>query len=143
MTKRLLAILALAASIGLSHAQTLAPRVSVGQQLYSLGVADAPEKSAGRTDAAVGGVVRGGVLLRSITPLYPPNAVDTGVTGIVTVEATIGRNGRVIATNIVDGPYALRKSAQNAVQRFLYEPTLLNGKPVERAARVEMRYSLR
>ena len=83
------------------------------------------------------------MLLRSFTPLYPPNAVDTGVAGIVTVEATVGRDGHVIATNVVDGPYALRKSAQNAVQRFVYEPTLLNGTAVERAARVEMRYSLR
>jgi hypothetical protein len=49
----------------------------------------------------------------------------------------------VTTTNVVDGPYCLRRSAQNAVQHFLYEPTLLNGKPVERAARVEMRYSLR
>jgi protein TonB len=146
MTNRLLTflcLLALAASIGLAHAQNLAPRVSVGQQLYSLGVAERPESRVGKIDAAAGGVMRGGMLLHSITPLYPSTAIDTGVSGVVTVEAVIGKDGHVIATNVVEGPYALRRSAQNAVKRFLYEPTVLNGKPVERAARVEMRYSLR
>jgi TonB family protein len=143
MTNRFLPILVLAASIGLGHAQTLAPRVSMGQQIYSIGVADATAKSAGTTDAAIGGVVRGGMLLRAITPLYPANAIDTGVDGVVTIEAVIGKDGHVTTTNVVDGPYALRKSARDAVHRFIYEPTLLNGKPVEREARVEMRYSLR
>ena len=140
MTKTFL--LALAVSIGISQAQTLVPRVSMGRQMYSLGVSEGPEKPAVRTGSATGGVLRGGMLLRPITPLYPPNAIETGVTGIVTVEVVVGKDGRVIATRVVDGPYALRRSAENAVRRFLYEPTLLNGKPVEREALVEMRYRL-
>jgi len=133
-------LLALAGSIGLSHAQNVRPRISVGQQLDSIGVTAGSEKTAGKNDST-GGVVRGGMLLHSITPLYPPNALDTGVTGIVTVEAVIGKDGRVVRTSVLDGPYP-RRNAESAVKRFVYEPTLLNGKPVERLARVQMRYSL-
>ena len=75
-------------------------------------------------------------------PFYPVTAKQNGVTGVVTVEARIGTDGHVVETSVLRGPYPLRQTAQDAVKHWRYEPTLLNGRPVQRVTRISFRFVL-
>jgi TonB family protein len=62
-----------------------------------------------------------------------------GIEGNVVIDAVIDRAGNVSSTKVVSGPVALRSAASDAVQRWKYMPTFLDGKsvPVETLATVE------
>ena len=76
------------------------------------------------------------------TPSYPLAAKQASVSGVVTVQARIGTDGRVVQTSVLRGPNSLRQVAQDTVKSWRYEPTLLNGKPVERVAEIDLRFVL-
>ncbi|MGA2156184.1 MAG: energy transducer TonB [Bryobacteraceae bacterium] len=98
--------------------------------------------SSRQTGSAVEGAVQSGKLVRMVTPIYPPAAVEAHISGVVTIDARIGKDGRIIRADVVSGPLALRRVAQYAVKRWRYEPTLLNGKPIERVAQVDLSFVL-
>jgi TonB family protein len=149
----LLRISVLAGSMGASHAQALALADSAGpspdqpvirQQTMQPATGNSPivRSGLGQTISTEEGIVQVGRLLRMTPPFYPPTAKQTGVTGVVTVEARIDKDGHVVETSVLRGPYPLRRSAQDAVKRWRYEPTLLNGRPVGRVTRVSFRFVL-
>lgn len=84
------------------------------------------------------GIARGGKLLRITMPVYPAGARHAQVSGVVRVEAWIGKDGRVVDTNILSGPSLLRRAAQDAVKRWRYAPTVVDGQPIDRIARFEL-----
>lgn len=161
MTKRnairtvlfLLTIAALAGSAAVSHAQPLAPVDSTGQtpdqpavrqhtMFPAMGNSPIVRMSSRQTSATAEGIVQNGRLVRMMTPLYPPAAVEAHISGVVTIEARIGKDGRIVESNVVSGPLALRRVAQYAVKRWRYEPSLLNGTPIERVAQVDLSFVL-
>jgi protein TonB len=79
----------------------------------------------------VGGQVKEPRLLASTIPIYPALAKQSNTQGDVVIKATIDKNGRVAHMNVVSGPTALRQSALEALGRWKYEPSQLNGQPVE------------
>jgi len=98
----------------------------------------APNVTAFTGQATPGGVVSGGRLIRMTTPLYPSGARHAQVGGVVTIEAWIGKDGRVVDTCVLGGPNMLRRPARDAVKRWRYEPTLVNGKPIDRVSRIDV-----
>jgi TonB family protein len=85
-----------------------------------------------RPDAAVkvGGNVKEPRLLSRVMPEYPRVAKDTGVQGEVVVNTTIDQKGNVVNTQVVSGPPLLREPALQALRRWKYEPSTLNGQPI-------------
>ena len=79
----------------------------------------------------VGGQVKEPRLLASTLPIYPPLAKQSNTQGDVVIKATIDKNGRVAHMNVVSGPTALRQAAIDALGRWKYEPSKLNGQPVD------------
>lgn len=149
----LLSVPALAGLIGASQAHSLAPGESTGQPPDRFAIRQPVAQGAIRsasvllspsleTSPAAVDVVQGGRLLRVTTPAYPVAARQANVSGVVTVEALIGVDGHVVQTNVLRGPNSLRQFAQDTVRSFRFEPTLLNGKPVERVAEVDLRFVL-
>jgi hypothetical protein len=67
-------------------------------------------------------------LIRKTQPQRPP---DTQVTGQVKLTAIIGRDGTIQNLQLISGPPQLVDAALQAVETWLYKPTLLNGSPVE------------
>lgn len=53
------------------------------------------------------------------------------VSGVVRLSVVIAKDGSVLELEPVDGPEALIEPALSAVRQWQYEPTLLNGLPVE------------
>jgi periplasmic protein TonB len=79
----------------------------------------------------VGGNVQAAKMVRQITPLYPQIAKTAHVQGTVILHAIIAKDGSVQELTYVSGPALLMRSAMDAVRQWRYQPTLLNGEPVE------------
>jgi protein TonB len=90
----------------------------------------------------VGGNVQQALLVRSVTPNYPPLARQARVSGVVRVEATIGRDGRIVKAAAISGPPLLRQAATDAVRQWIYKPTTLNGQAVEVVTQVDVTFNL-
>jgi protein TonB len=78
-----------------------------------------------------GGVVKMANPIHRVEPVYPPLARQARVSGTVEIEAVIGVNGRLREIHVKSGPALLIKAATDAVRQWVYEPTTLNGVPVE------------
>jgi protein TonB len=90
----------------------------------------------------IGGNVEEAIVTRKVSPIYPPLARQARVSGIVRGEPVIGADGRVKKATALTGPPLLRQSAQEAVQRWIYQPGKLNGQPVEVTTQVDVSFTL-
>jgi periplasmic protein TonB len=79
----------------------------------------------------VGGNVQAAKMVRQIMPVYPPIAKTAHIAGTVVLHAVIAKDGSVEDLQYVSGPPLLMKSAMDAVKQWRYQPTQLNGDPVE------------
>ena len=71
------------------------------------------------------------VVVSKVQPVYPEEAKKDKVTGSVVLAATIGKDGTVEKLRVVSGPSALQRAAIDAVKQWRYQPTLLNGEPID------------
>jgi periplasmic protein TonB len=81
-------------------------------------------------------------LINKVIPIYPPLAKQTRQFGRVRLVATVGRDGHVKRVEVVSGPAFLAAAAIEAVKQWIYQPTLLNGKPVEVIAPIDVNFVL-
>lgn len=61
-------------------------------------------------------------VVKKVRPVYPAEAKKTGVEGVVTLRATIERDGSVSNLEVVSGPPLLVKAALDAVRQWRYKP---------------------
>jgi protein TonB len=101
-----------------------------------------PAPAAPQEPLKVGGNVQEAKLIRRITPVYPPLARQARVTGVVRVEATIGKDGKIAKVSALSGPPLLRQAATDSVRQWIYQPSLLNGQPVEVVTQVDVSFNL-
>ncbi|MGB8540236.1 MAG: TonB family protein [Candidatus Acidiferrales bacterium] len=78
----------------------------------------------------IGGQVKEPRLLSSTLPVYPALAKQSNIQGDVVIRATIDKAGRVAHMDVVSGPAVLRQAALDALSRWKYEPSKLDGQPV-------------
>ena len=90
----------------------------------------------------VGGNVQAARLVNKVQPLYPPLARQTRISGTVKLHAIIGKDGSVQQLVMVSGHPLLVQSALDAVRQWRYQPTLLNGEPVEVDTEIDVIFSL-
>jgi TonB family protein len=78
----------------------------------------------------VGGNIRSPRKVKDARPVYPQDARDAGVQGVVIVEVRVDPDGRVGRAHVLRSIPLLDQAALDAVQQWEFEPTLLNGAPV-------------
>jgi TonB family protein len=78
----------------------------------------------------IGGQIKAPTKIKDVTPVYPAIAQSARVAGAVTIEATIGPDGKVTDAKVVRSIPLLDQAALDAVRQWEYTPTLLNGEPV-------------
>jgi len=92
----------------------------------------------------VGGNVRPPRKLVDVKPVYPPAMREAGREGVVPLEAIISRDGSVSSVRVltaqVHPDFAI--AAADAVRQWRFDPTLLNGVPVEVVMNVSIEFSL-
>jgi protein TonB len=90
----------------------------------------------------IGGNVQAAKLVNRVQPVYPAQARQDHVEGTVALHVIIGKDGNVQETSVISGPPALVQPTLDAVKQWRYQPTLLNGKPVEVDTQVNVIYQL-
>ena len=91
----------------------------------------------------VGGNVVSPKLVHQAKPEYPEDAKARGIHGDVVLRAVISLDGTILSLTSVSSPDPqLTAAAMNAVRQWRYEPSLLNGKPVETATLITVNFQL-
>jgi TonB family protein len=78
----------------------------------------------------------------SPNPKYPDEAKKKNIQGIVKLHALVSRDGSIKKLSVISGDPLLAKAASDAVWHWKYQPTLVNGKPVEVDTTVEINFTL-
>ena len=90
----------------------------------------------------VGGIVSAARLIYQPKPEYPEIAKMTRTEGAVEFEAVIGKDGTIEELKVLRGHPLLVKAALDAVRQWRYQPTLLNGEPVEVLTEITVNFKL-
>jgi protein TonB len=107
----------------LASANSAAPRIEVRKLRVSAGV-------------------QASKLISQPKPMYPPIAKQARVQGTVVLAATISKSGTIDNLRVVSGHPMLTQSALQAVRQWRYQPTYLNGEPVEVETTINVNFSL-
>lgn len=75
----------------------------------------------------VGGSIQPPRKVTDVRPVYPQEARDANVQGVVILEAVIGTDGRVTKARVLRSIPMLDQAALDAVQQWEFTPTALNG----------------
>jgi len=100
------------------------------------------EKPATPQRIRVGGNVQSAKLVRQPKPVYPPLAKQARIQGTVRFQAIIGKDGSIQNLQLISGHPLLVPSATDAVKQWVYQPTLLNGEPVEVVTQIDVNFTL-
>lgn len=90
----------------------------------------------------VGGKVIAAQALYQPPPVYPPLAIMARVQGTVVLQAIIGKDGAVQDLKVLSGHALLIRAAMDAVRSWRYQPTLLNGEPVDVLTEISVNFTL-
>jgi cytochrome c-type biogenesis protein CcmH/NrfG len=75
-----------------------------------------------------------------ITKVDPELAADGEPESRLRFVVVIGKEGHIVRAILIDGSPWLRRSAVEALRQWVYEPTLVNGKPVEVVTEVRLEF---
>lgn len=90
-----------------------------------------PPPKAAPSRIKLGGQVQAAKIVAQPQPVYPALARQARIQGNVVLHAIIDKDGRVGQLEVVSGHPLLVQSALDAVKQWRYQPTQLNGDPVE------------
>ena len=114
----------------------------IGGVIGSMGTAPSPPKSKLNGPLRVGGNVQAARILNRVQPVYPPLARQTRISGTVRLHAIIGKDGAITSLEVMSGHPLLQQAALDAVRQWRYQPTLLNGEPVDVDTTIDVIFSL-
>jgi TonB family protein len=133
---------------------TFPARLTIGRVMESLTVS-APAKTvnaeakttiggvAGKP-VRVGGNLQAARLIHKVDPIYPQAALDRGLQGPVTFMAVIDKQGFIRNNPLVTNNAApeLVQAGLDAIRLWQFEPTKLNGEPVEIVTEITVNFQL-
>ncbi len=90
----------------------------------------------------VSGGLQSAKLIFGPKPSYPPLAKATRTQGTVRIQAIIGRDGAIRDLQVLSGPPLLIPVAVEAVEKWRYQPTLLNNEAVEVITEIDVNFTI-
>jgi TonB family protein len=92
----------------------------------------------------VGGNVQATKLIKMARPEYPAELQQLGIQGAVVMRAVISTTGELLNLEAINADVDARlvKAALDAVRQWQYQPTLLNGQPVEVVTTITVDFQL-
>ena len=81
------------------------------------------------------------LLVHRVEPVYPAQARQARLEGIIALDIIVGRDGSVISMKALNGPDVLARAAMDALRWWKFEPYRVNGDPavVETTVAVEFK----
>jgi periplasmic protein TonB len=114
----------------------------LGGVIGGMGSAPPPPKPKQTGPLRVGGSVQAARIINRVQPVYPPLARQTRINGTVRLHAIISKDGTIIQLEVISGHPLLQQAALDAVRQWRYQPTLLNGEPVEVDTTIDVIFTL-
>ena len=114
----------------------------LGGVIGGMGTAPPPPRPKQTGPLRVGGNVQAAKIINRVQPVYPPLARQTRISGTVRLHAIIGKDGTIQSLEVVSGHPLLQQAALDAVRQWRYQPTLLNGEPVDVDTTIDVIFSL-
>lgn len=90
----------------------------------------------------VTGNVQAARLLTKVDPKYPQLALQAKVQGTIRFTATIGKDGKVVNLQLISGHPLLVAAAREAAEKWTYQPTTINGQPVDVVTTIDVNFTL-
>ncbi|HEV2176720.1 MAG TPA: energy transducer TonB [Terriglobia bacterium] len=90
----------------------------------------------------VGGQVQAAKLIFHPQLEYPAIAKEAGVEGLVRLRAVINKDGTIKDLKIINGHRLLAGAAVDGVRHWRYQPTLLDGAPIEVETEIDVDFKL-
>ncbi|MEO8591725.1 MAG: M56 family metallopeptidase [Candidatus Solibacter sp.] len=90
----------------------------------------------------IGGNVQQAKLISQAKPAYPPLAKQARISGVVHLQVIIAKDGTMQDIKVISGHPLLIPAAIEAVKNWVYQPTLLNGDPVEVSTQIDVNFTL-
>jgi periplasmic protein TonB len=87
--------------------------------------------------------VQPAVLIHRVKPDYPDAWKREGIQGTVHLHAIIAKDGSVQEVTVIDGDERLAKSAEKAVKKWRYKPTMRSGEPVDVQTTIAVVFALK
>jgi TonB family protein len=81
------------------------------------------------------------LLVHRVEPVYPAEARQQNLQGVIALSIVVGRDGSVLSMRALNGPDVLARAAMDALRWWKFEPYRLNGEPaaVETTVAVEFK----
>jgi TonB family protein len=119
---------------------TISDSVDVQASGHTPGGAATPAKR-----VKLGGDVEASKIITKVQPLYPEAAKAAGVQGTVNLHAVIGMNGVPLSLQVIntDVNPDLARASIEAVSKWRYSTTLLNGRPIEVDTNITVNFTLK
>ena len=117
------------------------PRPAAGAAEWEQSVAGLPAEEP-VAPVRIGGSIREPRKLKDVRPVYPPEAIQARVQGVVILECTISPTGKVVEAKPLRSIPLLTEAAVEAVKQWEYTPTELNGVPVPVIMTVTVNFKL-
>jgi len=114
----------------------------LGGVIGGMGAAPPPPKPHQTGPLRVGGNVQAARIVNRVQPVYPPLPRQTRISGTVRLHAIIGKDGAITSLEVMSGHPLLQQAALDAVRQWRYQPTLLNGEPVDVDTTIDVIFSL-
>ena len=83
-----------------------------------------------------------GPLIHRVDPIYPAIAQSQHMAGVVKLRVQVAADGSVKQVEAVSGPRLLLAAAAAAVRQWRYQPSLLDGKPIEVEKLIDVQFHL-
>jgi TonB family protein len=81
-------------------------------------------------------------IARKVQPVYPPDAIDHQIQGVVKIKILIAADGHVEQAHIASGHPLLRYAALQAVRQWVFRPLGSEEQPIRVATEVEVPFRL-
>jgi len=81
-------------------------------------------------------------LLKKVQPEYPAEAQEKRIEGTVKLHVVLKKDGSVFVQSVAEGDPVLSPAAIEAVRHWRYEPSLLNGQPIDVETAIDVIFSL-
>jgi TonB family protein len=90
-----------------------------------------------------GGTFQAAKIISKVQPVYPDIAREERLSGTVRLHAIIAADGTVRILRVLSGKCSLARAAVDAVRKWRYSPTLVNGEAVEVDTTIDVIFQMR
>lgn len=77
-------------------------------------------------------------VIKKVPPVYPLVARQHRMSGSVTVEGIVDKDGRISHLQLISGPPLFRDAAFAAVKQWVFKPARLNGRAIDQPTKIRL-----